>query len=143
MDNYDVRDLRNRIAELEAQLAKTQEAPAQAGGKAVSDPMENWLMKPALEWLEQCEHGEDNERCNGIAAMLRDLWREHLSTERGEAERVAAWWALVMGAAAAVEDAAHCLRDPDAKRAAEGAAAHYRAAAKALCLRIDAQKERT
>jgi hypothetical protein len=39
------------------------------------------------------------------------------------------WWALVMGAAAAIEDASLCLRDPDAKRAAEGAARHYRKAA--------------
>ena len=47
-------------------------------------------------------------------------------------ERNPAWWALVMGAAAALEDAAHCLRDQDAKRAAEGAAAHYRKEANAL-----------
>ena len=42
----------------------------------------------------------------------------------------AGWWALVMGAAASLEDAANCLRDPDAKRQAEGAAKHYREAAK-------------
>ena len=41
-------------------------------------------------------------------------------------------WAVVMGAAASLEDAAHCLRDPAAKRAAEGAAMHYRAAASTL-----------
>lgn len=44
----------------------------------------------------------------------------------------AAWWALVMGAAAALEDAANCLTDPDAKRAAEGAAKHYRTEANTL-----------
>ena len=44
----------------------------------------------------------------------------------------AAWWALVMGAAAALEDAANFLSDSDAKRAAEGAANHYRIAANAL-----------
>lgn len=44
----------------------------------------------------------------------------------------AAWWALVMGAAASIEDAANCLRDPVAWRQAEGAAAHYRAAAQKL-----------
>lgn len=37
-----------------------------------TDPMENWIMKPALEWLEQAEHGENKERCRGIAALLRD-----------------------------------------------------------------------
>jgi hypothetical protein len=42
------------------------------------------------------------------------------------------WWALVMGAAACIEDAANCLRDPDAKRQAEGAAKHYREAARKL-----------
>lgn len=47
-------------------------------------------------------------------------------------DQTAAWWALVMGAAAALEDAANCLIDADAKRAAEGAATHYRAAANAL-----------
>lgn len=56
--------------------------------------------------------------------------------EREPARPVAAWWALVMGAAAALEDAAHCLSDPDAKRAAEGAAAHYRAAANALASNV-------
>lgn len=44
-------------------------------------------------------------------------------------ETSAAWWALVMGAAAALEDAANCLRDPDAEKVAEGAAKHYRDAA--------------
>jgi len=47
-------------------------------------------------------------------------------------ERNAAWWALVMGAAAALEDAANFLSDSDAKRAAEGAANHYRREANAL-----------
>lgn len=42
------------------------------------------------------------------------------------------WWALVMGAAASLEDASHCLRDDEARRAATGAAAHYRAAAQKL-----------
>jgi len=44
----------------------------------------------------------------------------------------AAWWALVMGAAASIEDAANCLRDPAAKKQAEGAAKHYREAAQKL-----------
>lgn len=43
-----------------------------------------------------------------------------------------AWWALVMGAAASIEDAANCLRDPNAKKQAEGAAKHYRDAAQNL-----------
>jgi hypothetical protein len=47
-------------------------------------------------------------------------------------EQSSAWFALVMGAAASIEDASHCLRDPEAKRAADGAAKHYRDAANAL-----------
>jgi hypothetical protein len=46
--------------------------------------------------------------------------------------RDAQWWSLVMGAAASIEDASHCLRDEDARRAAIGAAAHYRGAAQKL-----------
>lgn len=48
------------------------------------------------------------------------------------AKHDSAWWALVMGAAACVEDAANCLRDADAKKAAQGAAKHYREAAQKL-----------
>jgi hypothetical protein len=36
--------------------------------------MGNWLMKPCLEWLEQAEHGENKQRCQMIADILRDLW---------------------------------------------------------------------
>ena len=49
--------------------------------------------------------------------------------------REAEWFALVMTAAAAIEDASHCLKDPDAKRAADGAAKHYREAANAMWAR--------
>ena len=48
-----------------------------------------------------------------------------------------AWWALVMGAAASIEDAANCLRDPDAKKQADGAAKHYREAAQKLMAAAD------
>jgi hypothetical protein len=43
-----------------------------------------------------------------------------------------AWFALVMNAAAELEDASYCLRDEDAKRMAISGAKHYRDAAKAL-----------
>lgn len=42
------------------------------------------------------------------------------------------WWALVMGAAAEIEQAENCLRDPDAKRTAASGAAHYREQAQKL-----------
>jgi hypothetical protein len=43
-----------------------------------------------------------------------------------------AWFALVMNAAAELEDASHCLRDEDAKRVANSGAKYYRDAAKTL-----------
>ena len=47
-------------------------------------------------------------------------------------ERESTWCSLVLGAAASLEDAANCMRDPDGKRAATYAAEHYRKRAKAL-----------
>lgn len=67
-----------------------------------------------------------------MGAMAEEAARRHDAMAADWRERNAAWWALVMGAAAALEDAAHCLQDPDAKRAAEGAAKHYRSEAQAL-----------
>ena len=46
-----------------------------------------------------------------------------------------AWFALVMNAAAEIEDASNCLQDADAKRVATSAAKHYRNAANALYTR--------
>lgn len=56
------------------------DAPAQGQAMAQVDPMENWLMKPALEWLEQAEHGGEQQRCKVIAEILRDLWRRQADT---------------------------------------------------------------
>ena len=58
-----------------ANIARLERAEACAIAADRGDPMENWLMKPALEWLEQAEHLHDNERCKMIASLLRDLWR--------------------------------------------------------------------
>jgi hypothetical protein len=56
------------------------------------------------------------------------------NTQFGAAQEpvASAWWALVMGAAAEIEDASNCLRDEDARRKALGGAKHYRDAANAL-----------
>lgn len=64
----------DRIADLleEAAAALANEGPINA---VPVDPMENWLMKPCLEWLEQAEHGDENKRCQMIASILRDLWK--------------------------------------------------------------------
>lgn len=53
-----------------------------------------------------------------------------------------AWWALVMGAAASIEDAANCLHDPDAKKQADGAAKHYREAAQKLMAAAGVKEDR-
>lgn len=66
--------LRKEHEELRLALALRTQQCADIG--APIDPMENWLMQPALEWLEQAEHLHDNERCKTIAALLRDLWRQ-------------------------------------------------------------------
>lgn len=50
-----------------------------------------------------------------------------------------AWWALAMGAAASLEDAALCMRDADAEKAARGAAAHVRRQCAALTAAPSAQ----
>lgn len=56
-------------------LAAAPVATVREDAPVATDPMENWLMKPALEWLEQAEHGGEQERCKRIAELLRDLWR--------------------------------------------------------------------
>jgi hypothetical protein len=55
-----------------------------------------------------------------------------LPNDMQAAPETSAWWALVIGAAACIEDAANCLQDPDAKKQAAGAARHYREAAQKL-----------
>lgn len=49
-----------------------------------------------------------------------------------ERERAAAWWALVEGAAAALEQAGQGMPQGEASEAALGAATHYRNAARNL-----------
>ena len=72
-------------------------------------------------------------RSSRVGALLLGVETPNVDNSQRDAE----WWALVMGAAAALEDAANCLRDPDAKKAAEGAAKHYRAEAKALTPNVE------
>jgi len=79
--------------------------------------MQNWCRWQAA-WNAATQNAAEICKEKAMASDLR--------------ERNAAWWALVMGAAAALEDAANFLSDSDAKRAAEGAANHYRREANAL-----------
>lgn len=63
-----------------------------------------------------------------IAAALA----EPVSVQEPVVYRESSWFALVMNAAAEIEDASNCLRDPDAKRTAIRGAEYYRNAAKAM-----------
>lgn len=83
------------------------------------------------------EAGGDESACDSVEQMLagnpylRNA-EKALAYDVKASGEASAWWALVMGAAASIEDAANCLRDPDAKRQADGAAKHYREAAQKL-----------
>ena len=68
------------------------------------------------------------ERWQAIAALRAALAQQ----EQEPVANASTWFALVMNAAAELEDASHFLRDKDAKRVAISAAKHYRDAAKAL-----------
>jgi hypothetical protein len=77
----------------------------------------------AVSWFLNGEWTRDGFFASDIQdARWRGLVAEPVQSSNG----LAAWWALVMGAAASLEDAAACLRDEEAKRAAEGAAKHVR-----------------
>ncbi len=100
-----------------------------AGGAPLDAPVRPDPERAAFEaWCDvrwgNCAYLHKSATCGEWAA-----WQAAVAAER---ERNAGWFALVMNAAAALEDAANCLRDPDAKRAAEGAAKHYREAANAM-----------
>lgn len=67
------------------------------------------------------------------AARVLELEEKLAKQEQGEpVADSSAWWALVMNAAASIEEASYSLRDEDAKRQAVGAAKHFREAAHAL-----------
>jgi hypothetical protein len=57
---------------------------------------------------------------------------EALEYQHKSVTNASSWFALVMNAAAEIEDAANCLRDEDAKRVAMSAAKYYRDAANSL-----------
>ena len=76
---------------------------------------------------DKCEDFDDPY----VQAVFRARRVEKAERQEPVAD-ASAWWALVMGAAASIEDASNCLRDEDAKRQAIGAAKHYREKAQAL-----------
>ena len=91
---------------------------------------EQMSLEAAIEAV--LHHGPTFETIAGLCKMAVE------ASKKSADEPVAcasAWFALVMNAAAELEDASHCLRDEDAKRTAISGAKHYRDAAKALYTR--------
>lgn len=109
----------------------------QAQPQAVLSSAELGPLPPADGTAEtnKVSHPEGGYEFEEVDAWSEPLVRAYAAEEVARAvstERLrnAGWFALVMNAAAELEDASNCLRDPDAKRAAQGAANHYRKAAK-------------
>ena len=77
------------------------------------------------------EFAEGGDRYTGaeVRVWVHDLC-DNLDALRAKRSDAAGWFALVMNAAASIEDAGNCLQDADARRMAEGAAEHYRNAAR-------------
>lgn len=69
------------------------------------------------------------------AGGVGPLIRPQVEQQDEPVASASAWFALVMNAAAEIEDASNCLQDADAKRVATSAAKHYRNAANALYTR--------
>ncbi|MGD9674528.1 MAG: hypothetical protein AB7U98_13730 [Candidatus Nitrosocosmicus sp.] len=90
------------------------------------------------------------ENPNDLKLFTADQMRDYARAALAQRQQVPAeptldrestWWALAMGAAASLEDAANCMRDPDAEKAARGAAAHVRRQCTALTAAPSAQAE--
>ena len=85
-------------------------------------------LRLALEALEMfCEHGSILR-----PIKTRDAIKAALEAKGEPVANSSAWFALVMNAAAELEDASHCLRDEDAKQVAIRGAKYYREQAHTL-----------
>jgi hypothetical protein len=129
--------MHERIQELKAALAA---APAAPAAEPVATDPDGWEANAAY-LLDRCPFTVRQRPGGGSEDLMASLvvtfmGMQHRLTALWAAPAAepdnAAWFALVTNAAASIEDAAACLRDPDAKRQAEGAMAHFRAAAQKL-----------
>jgi hypothetical protein len=120
-------------------------------GCVPKQPSKDEALKLVLEALERYQvKRQDFDRFTDEITAIKQALNDatHLaapvqSAERGEpVVNASAWFALVMNAAAELEDASHCLRDEDAKRVAISGAKHYRDAAKALYTTPPAQQRK-
>jgi ribosomal protein L11 methylase PrmA len=85
--------------------------------------MSNNKLKRAIEYLSELD--------NVPSEILHDLMQLE-AEKQGPVACASSWVALIMNAAAELEDAANCLRDEDAKRVAIRGANYYRDNANAL-----------
>ena len=92
-------------------------------------------LKLALEsitkYLSECPDPSE-EAVEGLCDAASAARKALAAPVQEPVANASAWFALVMNAAAELEDASHCLRDEDAKRVAISGAKHYRDAANAL-----------
>lgn len=112
----------------EGAVALTRAAPAAAQAQGLTVPQ--IAMLRALLVSIRPEFGAPGSRDADVARQQKRIdcalaildQAAHSRQPEGAAE----WFALVMGAAASLEDAANSIRDPDAQRVAASAAEHYR-----------------
>ncbi len=98
--------------------------------------------KMTLEVIKGTDPGVYDEMINDTLSLIRRALSTSIlgvvdrlvDTDQKPVANASSWFALVMGAAAEIEDASNCLRDEDAKRKAISGAKHYRDAANALYL---------
>jgi hypothetical protein len=112
----------DEIAALRAALTTP---PATPSDKQEATPIYQTWDDQKQAWLDQPEDYyrlrlPSNRRIVYAAPLAQSAEQNRIDAER------AAWSAITGEAAAYIEDAANCLRDPDAKRAAEGAAEFVR-----------------
>ena len=65
-DQYRLDNARDRLVMLDVKQPSAISDEMVSVPRDRGDPMENWLMKPALEWLEEAEHGAEQGRCRLI-----------------------------------------------------------------------------
>lgn len=113
--------------------------PVESGGFSLKPKAGVRLIHKPTGVVVQCSSGrsQHSNRERAWRDLERYLYGAYPQTAAQPAPvqpaaNASAWFALVMNAAAELEDASHCLRDEDAKRVAISGAKHYRDAANAL-----------
>jgi len=128
-------------AEARAEVSRTDLKPCPfCGGEAVICRFKGeslWSRRIVMKTQVSCRECEIETRFTekGQQPEAVERWNCRAAGEQANEPPIhgADWFALAMGAAASLEDAAYCLRDADAKRAALDAARHVRERCHTLC----------